>query len=47
MLGRLGKASGNDSLSLALSQKNAPLTATVSEPFDVQTLASLISGLTG
>lgn len=47
MLGRLGKASGNDSLSLALSQKNAPLTAAVSGPFDVQTLASLISGLTG
>ncbi len=35
MLGRLGKASGSDSLSLALSQKNAPVSATVPGPFDV------------
>lgn len=35
MLGQLSEASGNDSLSLARSQKNAPLTATVQGPFDV------------
>lgn len=47
MLGWLSKASGNDSLSLGKSQKSAPVTATISGPFDVQTHASLIMGLRG
>lgn len=47
MLGWLSKASGNDSLSLGKSQKSAPVTATISGPFDVRTHTSLIMGLRG
>lgn len=47
MLGWLSKASGNDSLSLGKSQKSAPVTATISGPFDVWTHALLIMGLRG